>query len=133
MAKVLVVDDERDGAEAVATFFHSLGHETATAHNGLEALEISIRFKPDVVILDVEMPLLDGFQAARCLRERSNSGQPLLVAVTAIASADVATHRAFSSGLRSRRVLFGSVVIMSISDCSWTLSLRSHHAGLRLL
>ncbi len=97
MAKVLVVDDERDGADAVAMFFQSLGHETATAHNGLEALEISTRFKPDVVILDIEMPLMDGFQAARCLRERSNGVQPLLIAVTAIASADVAT-RAKNSG-----------------------------------
>ena len=88
MTKVLVVDDERDGADGMAMFLQSLGHETETASNGLEALAVSARFKPDVVILDIEMPLMDGFQAARCLRDRSNGAHQILVAVTAIACED---------------------------------------------
>ena len=97
MAKVLVVDDERDGAEGMAMFFRCLGHETATANNGLEALEVSARFKPDAVILDIEMPLMDGFQAARAMRDRATGAKPLLVAVTALAGDDVAA-RAKSCG-----------------------------------
>ena len=97
MAKVLVVDDERDGAEAIAMFFRCCGHETATAYNGVEALEVSASFKPDAVILDIEMPLMDGFQAARAMRDRSTGSKPLLVAVTALAGNDVA-ERAKSCG-----------------------------------
>jgi CheY-like chemotaxis protein len=97
MAKVLVVDDERDGAEGMAMFFRCCGHETATAYNGVEALEVSASFKPDAVILDIEMPLMDGFQAARAMRDRSTGSKPLLVAVTALADNDVA-ERAKSCG-----------------------------------
>jgi CheY-like chemotaxis protein len=92
MTKVLVVDDERDGADALAMFFEALGHHTATAYNGSEAVEAWRIFQPDFVVLDIEMPLMDGFQVARLLRDHSDGTRPVLVALTGLAGNDVETR-----------------------------------------
>jgi len=89
MTKVLVVDDERDGADGLAMILESWGHRAATAYNGIEALAVAGRFEPEVVILDIDMPLMDGFQAARALRDRGTPERPFLVALTAWAGDDV--------------------------------------------
>jgi len=90
MTRVLVVDDERDGADGLAMFFGALGYETATACSGIDALEVAEKFRPDVVILDVEMPLMDGFQTARALRGRSVVPGPYLLALTGMVGVDMA-------------------------------------------
>jgi CheY-like chemotaxis protein len=80
--RVLVVDDNRDSAEAVALFLKLSGHDTHIAHDGLEAVEQTARLNPDIILLDIGLPKINGFEAARRIREQSNGKRPVLVALT---------------------------------------------------
>jgi PAS domain S-box-containing protein len=79
--RVLVVDDQRELADGLAELLVLSGYETATAYGGLEALELARRKAPDVILLDLDLPDLDGFAVARRIRERQ-ADQPLLVAIS---------------------------------------------------
>jgi signal transduction histidine kinase len=78
--RVLVVDDNRDAADTLAEALAQLGHETRCAYDGLEAIETAARFRPEVVLLDLGLPVLDGYEVARRLREDGTHGR--LVALT---------------------------------------------------
>ena len=79
--RVLVVDDNTDAAAMLDLLLRSLGHETRVAHEGGEALRAAEEFRPDIVLLDIGMPGLDGYEVARRLRRQSSA--PLrIVAVT---------------------------------------------------
>ena len=69
--KVLVVDDHHDGAEALGRLLSALGCEVRLAHSGEEALEVAPSFRPRLIILDIEMPGMDGLETARRLRRRA--------------------------------------------------------------
>ena len=80
--RVLVVDDSVDVALSLAMMVQAWGHQAATAHDGLEAVMISESYRPHVVILDLLMPRMDGYEVARYFRE--SSGQTVtLIALTA--------------------------------------------------
>jgi two-component system CheB/CheR fusion protein len=66
--RILVVDDNRDVAEGLATVLKSSGHEVRLAHDGLAAVAVAAAFRPEVVFLDIGLPLLDGYEVARQLR-----------------------------------------------------------------
>ena len=85
MKKLLVVDDVHDVADATAALFNLLGYETRTAYDGREAVLAANEERPDIVFLDLNMPVLDGFGAAREIRNRYPSPSPTLVAVSALA------------------------------------------------
>ena len=89
MNKVIVVDDVRDLADSLAMLLTLTGHPTRTAYNGLEAVQAAAAERPDVVILDLNMPVMDGFRAAREIRDRYPSPPPVLVAVSAISANSV--------------------------------------------
>ena len=78
--RILVVDDNRDAAESLAMLLKLSGHEVHTAHDGLDAVEAAAKFKPDVILLDLGLPKLNGYEAARRIRERR--GDVVLVALT---------------------------------------------------
>ena len=80
--RVLVVDDNRDAAHSIGIFLALEGHEAYTAGDGREALEIAARLAPDAVVLDIGLPLLDGYQVARALREGPATRGALLIALT---------------------------------------------------
>ena len=80
--RILVVDDNVDSALTMAALLAMYGHEVCTAHDGLEALEEMRRFKPDVAILDIGMPKMNGYSVAERIRRGSREAQPLLIAVT---------------------------------------------------
>jgi len=80
--RVLVVDDNRDAALSLAMLLRLLGNETRAAHDGIEALDIAASFRPDVVILDIGMPRLNGYETCRRLRERPGGRSVVLVALT---------------------------------------------------
>ena len=69
--RVLVVDDNVDGAESLANCFKSVGHEIRTAHSGPEALDAARPFNPEVVFLDIGLPGMNGYEVAKRLRERA--------------------------------------------------------------
>jgi PAS domain S-box-containing protein len=80
--RVLVVDDHRDAAESLAILLRLLGDEVATAHDGVTAVETAERFRPEVILMDVGMPRLSGYEATRRIREQPWSRGVIILAVT---------------------------------------------------
>lgn len=80
--RTLVVDDNPDNAESLALLMRLHGDEVETAHDGLEAIEIAERFRPDVVLLDIGMPKMNGYETCRTLRERPWGRHAIIVAQT---------------------------------------------------
>ena len=68
--RVLVVDDHHDGAEALGQVLCTLGCEVRLAHSGKEALEVAPVFQPRLVILDIQMPGMDGLETAKLMRSQ---------------------------------------------------------------
>jgi PAS domain S-box-containing protein len=80
--RILVVDDLRDSAESMAMILGKMGHETCTAYDGLDAIQAAAAFQPDVVLLDVGLPKMNGYDVARHIREQPWGGDVGLVALT---------------------------------------------------
>ena len=80
--RILVVDDNRDSADLLAATLRLSGHDVETAHDGLEAVEKVGSLQPDVVLMDLGMPRLNGYEAARRIRQQPNGKHMTLVAVT---------------------------------------------------
>jgi CheY-like chemotaxis protein/nitrogen-specific signal transduction histidine kinase len=80
--RVLVVDDSRDAAASLATVLSLWGHETRTAHDGLEALELAEAFRPEVILLDIGLSKLNGYDACRRLRKRLWGKDASIIATT---------------------------------------------------
>lgn len=79
--RVLVVDDNEDGRESLGLFLRLRGHDVRVAADGIEAVEAALEFRPDMILLDLGLPRLDGYEAARRIREQ-NPDPPLIVALT---------------------------------------------------
>jgi DNA-binding response OmpR family regulator len=79
--RVLVVDDNTDAADSLAMLLEVRGDEVRIAYDGLEALEAEDVFRPDVVLLDIGMPKLSGYDVAKRIRE-SRGDMVLIVAIT---------------------------------------------------
>jgi PAS domain S-box-containing protein len=80
--RILLVDDNADAAEAIGALLKFLGARVETALGGKAALAAMPRFQPEVVLLDLGMPDMDGFEVARCIRAQPQFGDVMLVAVT---------------------------------------------------
>lgn len=96
--KILSVDDDVDVADSMGLLFEAMGHEVRIAYRGDQALPISVRFVPHVTFLDLKMPGIDGFAAARQIRAASPiADHPFLVALSGLGDLDVA-QRANDAG-----------------------------------
>ena len=80
--RILVVDDNVDAAESLAMMLTMTGNETLTAHDGLEALDVAAAFRPDVMLLDIGMPKLNGYEVCRRLRKESWGKDMVVIALT---------------------------------------------------
>jgi signal transduction histidine kinase/CheY-like chemotaxis protein len=80
--RVLVVDDNVDAAQSLAVLLNLWGHEVCTAHDGTVALEAAQAWRPEVVLLDIGLPGMDGYEVARRLRALQCPARPLLIALT---------------------------------------------------
>ena len=80
--RILVVDDNRDAAMSLAIMLKLMGNETKTAYDGLEALDVAAAFRPDMVMLDIGMPKLNGFDTAQRMRQHTWGKHTVLVALT---------------------------------------------------
>jgi PAS domain S-box-containing protein len=80
--RVLVVDDNRDSAESMALLLRLVGHEVRVAFDGPDALEAAARFRPDLVLLDIGLPGMTGYDVARRLRSSTAARGVVLVAMT---------------------------------------------------
>ena len=82
--RVLVVEDYPDTRRTLRLLLRSWGHDVREAADGPEALRVAAAFGPEVALLDLALPRLDGLEVARRLQEIGQSPRPLLVAVTAL-------------------------------------------------
>ncbi len=80
--RILIVDDNRDGADSLAMMLRIMGNDTQTAYDGQEGVRISDEFRPDVLLLDIGLPKLNGYEACRRIREQPWGKDIVLVAVT---------------------------------------------------
>lgn len=99
--RILVVDDNRDAAVTLSALLELKGYQTGTAHNGLEAVRAATGARYDAVVLDLGMPIMDGFEAAAVLGQLRPA--PLLIAYSAWDDAETRRRTAelgFSAHLR---------------------------------
>jgi signal transduction histidine kinase len=80
--RILLADDNRDALDSLATLLQCDGHEVHTAGDGAEALEVAAQCRPDVVLLDIGMPKLDGYEVARRIRAEPWGKATVLIALT---------------------------------------------------
>jgi CheY-like chemotaxis protein len=81
--KILIADDNADGADSLALLLQTQGHMVLTAADGRRAVELSEAFRPDVVLMDLGMPHLDGFEATRAIRSHPWGARIRIIALTA--------------------------------------------------
>lgn len=80
--RILVVDDNRDAAISLAMLLRISGHTTHTAHDGEEAVTAAGTFRPEVILLDIGLPKLNGFEVARAIRDCDWGKTTMIVALT---------------------------------------------------
>lgn len=95
--RILVVDDNRDAADALSRLIRSFGHEVRTVYGGNDALEETSSFQPDMAFVDIAMPDLDGYATVSELRQRRGQVHLIIVAVTGHNS-DEDKRRAYEAG-----------------------------------
>ena len=81
---ILVADDNADTADSAAELLRLDGHEVRVVYDGRQAVEAARTFRPRLVILDINMPVMDGYDAAAALRRESNDAELVLVAHSAL-------------------------------------------------
>jgi CheY-like chemotaxis protein len=80
--RILVADDNELAASSLATLLEIMGNEVRTARDGFEAVETAAAFQPDIILMDIGMPKLNGYEACRSIRQQPWSAKAVLVAIT---------------------------------------------------
>lgn len=80
--RILIVDDNRDACDSMGMLLNLLGHEVQIAHDGFEALSRVDAFSPHIILMDVGMPNLNGYDATRLIRQKANGKAITIIAVT---------------------------------------------------
>jgi CheY-like chemotaxis protein len=130
--RVLVVDDNVDAGEALAQFMQLSGHLVSLAHNGFDAIEAAARLRPQVAILDIGMPGMDGCEIARRLRTDLGLHSVLLIALTGL-SFEQDHQRTRAAGFDHHLVKpvnlerLGHLIGIWSKSARETLSLTVHH------
>lgn len=86
--QILVVDDNKDSAETLSMLLELMGNEIRVAYDGEQALAMAKEVKPDVVLLDIGLPKLNGYDVARLIRQEPWGSNPILVAITGWGQSD---------------------------------------------
>lgn len=79
--RILVVDDNQDTAQSMGELLEILGHEAQVAFDGPKAVEMATAFQPQVVLLDIGLPIIDGYEVARRMRQAGLT-EAMLIALT---------------------------------------------------
>lgn len=82
LCRILVADDNGDAAESMGMMLRLMGNEVRTAYDGMQAVEEAAAFRPNVILLDIGMPQLNGYEAARRIRQQDWGKSTLLIALT---------------------------------------------------
>ena len=101
--RILIVDDNEDGAESLAMLLTFGGHETHMAHDGRQAIEAAERLRPDAVLLDIGLPLMNGYEVCRRIRSEPWGKHLTMVALTGWGQ-DEDRHRSTEAGFDAHMV-----------------------------
>jgi CheY-like chemotaxis protein len=101
--RVLVVDDNVDSATSLATILRVTGNDVRTAHDGFEAVEVASEFGPQLILLDIGMPKLNGYDTCRRIREEPWGKDIVVVALTGWGNEED-KRRSFDAGFNSHLV-----------------------------
>jgi len=107
-ARVLIVDDNRDGADALGLVVEALGHQVHVTYGGMQALDVATAFRPDLMLIDLAMPDMDGCHLARCFRGNPAWADRQIVAITGHADAG---HKTLALKAGFNAVLFKPVTL----------------------
>jgi PAS domain S-box-containing protein len=80
--RILAVDDNEDAVNTLAAMLRIMGHDVQTAYDGMEAVDVAARFKPEIVLLDIGLPRLNGYEVCRRIRELPDGRNTMIVAIT---------------------------------------------------
>ena len=80
--RVLIVDDNADSADSIAAILETSGHEVEVAYSAQKALEMAVEHQPDIVLLDIGLPDMDGYEVAKHLRQTPELKEMRLIAIT---------------------------------------------------
>ena len=80
--RVLVVDDNRDAADSMASLLRAMGHDVRVAYGGVDGLALARGYAPQLALLDIGMPVMDGHALARAIRALDTGAAMMLVALT---------------------------------------------------
>ena len=80
--RILVADDNVDAATSLSMLLELMGHSTRVVHDGIEAVDVAASFQPDIILLDIGMPRLDGFEACSRIRAQSANKNVVIVALS---------------------------------------------------
>jgi CheY-like chemotaxis protein len=80
--RILIVDDNRPAADMLAMILESYGNELFIAYSGQQAIQLAEKHQPDVILLDLSMPVVDGYEVARTIRRQPRGQEPMLIALT---------------------------------------------------
>jgi signal transduction histidine kinase len=86
--RILIVDDNVDAAETLASILHIFGHTTRIAHDGPAGLDAALAFAPDVALLDIGLPVMDGYEVARRMRAQPQLANTRLISLTGYGQQD---------------------------------------------
>jgi len=119
LTRILVVDDLKDTTETMGLLFETLGHETRVADDGRQAVAQTTAFEPEIIFMDLDMPVLNGYEAAREIRAAPLGRQPFLIALTAAhgAAVEVAT-RAVGFDFYLRKPADTNALLALVADLS---------------
>jgi len=117
--RILVADDSEDSALSLAMVLRLSGHDTRIARDGREALAVAEDFRPDIAILDIDMPALDGYETARALRQRPWGRSLVLYALTGWAQQ--------ADRLRARQAGFDAHFIKPVGREALARAIEAHY------
>jgi CheY-like chemotaxis protein len=95
---ILVADDTDDIRLMIRVMLENKGHRVVEAADGREAVDLATQERPDVILMDLSMPVMDGIEATRCLRGQPETSNMPIIAVTAHCVDSVWRRRALSAG-----------------------------------
>lgn len=109
--KILVVDDEPNVRRILATILRREGYDVAEAADGPEGVAVAVRERPDLVLMDLEMPYMNGFQAAELIKQEPGLEEVRIIAITAhdVLSGPAELFAGFVAKPIPREVLLGEV------------------------
>ena len=125
--RILLVDDNEDASEMLAEMLRTLGHEVVLAHDGPTALQKLRAFAAEVAILDLGLPVMDGFELARQISETSTKSRPRLIALTGYGrEGDIARTRAVGFEVHLVKPVDAMLLIAALDPAS---SPRPNHSN----